>query len=270
MFEVSQVKVSHGAVLSCWCEHALVLSKTDIVNRFIMGYKLRLYNFFFNVPDCASGINTRSSNHIHCSLVPVEARKRSTKFVLLKETFVRFYGYIGKLALQRDALWIFSNLPNSEVFTRCRNQIVMRPSLHAIIKKCRDTYLIRNPHNLCGWIFVLKVCAVLKIPFVLVQLNYFDLIADVFAVWAESEAEVFLLSVAEIDRVEWPLGLMCVYLLPLSRSLLLLLRICTTCVYDIVIIIFTFLRLIIRLIITCSWYPLTNKLRSFLLKAYFL
>jgi hypothetical protein len=57
----------------------------------------------------------------------------------------------------------------------------------------------------------------LEIPFILIQLDNFDLILQVLAVGAEGEAEVLLLSVTEIDRIQGPLSLMRVYLLSFAR-----------------------------------------------------
>lgn len=62
-----------------------------------------------------------------------------------------------------------------------------------------------------------EVRAVFKIALILVKLDNFDLVLQVFAVRAKSEAEVLLLSVAEIYCIERPLSLMCVYLFAFPR-----------------------------------------------------
>ena len=162
------------------------------------------------------------------------------------------FSYVGKLAFQGHIFRIFTNLPNSEIFSGSCNQVWMCSSLYFESKFC-DAYLIRNPHNLCGWIFMLEVRAMFKIAFFLIYSNNFDLIRDVLAVWAESEAEIFLLSIAEIYSIEWPLCLMSVNLFPLTRLLLQ--------IRGRIIIIFTFSGYIIHYIITCSsWLaPLTVK-----------
>jgi hypothetical protein len=63
-----------------------------------------------------------------------------------------------------------------------------------------------------------EVRAMLEIPLILVQLDDFDLILQVLAVWAECEAEVLFLSIAEIYRIQGPLGLMRVYLFALPHT----------------------------------------------------
>jgi hypothetical protein len=62
-----------------------------------------------------------------------------------------------------------------------------------------------------------EVRTMLEIPFILIQLDDFDLILQVLAVGAEGEAEILLLSVTEIDRIQGPLSLMRVYLLAFTR-----------------------------------------------------
>ena len=64
---------------------------------------------------------------------------------------------------------------------------------------------------------MLKVRAMLKVPLILIQLDDFDLILQVLAVRAEGKAEVLLLSIAEIYRIQGPLRLMSVYLFAFAR-----------------------------------------------------
>lgn len=56
VFEISQVKVSDRAILSRRGKHADVLSKAYVIDSLIMGNKLSLDNFLFNVPDRASRV----------------------------------------------------------------------------------------------------------------------------------------------------------------------------------------------------------------------
>jgi len=63
-----------------------------------------------------------------------------------------------------------------------------------------------------------EVRAMLEIPLILIQLDDFDLILQVLAVRPQGEAEVLLLSVAEIYRIQRPLRLMRVYLFALPRT----------------------------------------------------
>lgn len=57
VFEISQVKVSHRAVLTGGCEHAFILSEADIVDSLVMSDELCLDDFLFYVPDGARGVD---------------------------------------------------------------------------------------------------------------------------------------------------------------------------------------------------------------------
>jgi hypothetical protein len=80
------------------------------------------------------------------------------------------------------------------------------------------TYQVRNPHDLRGRVFMIKVRAMHKVSLVLIKSDYLHFVYRLFYEGTKGEAKVFLWPVTEIHPVQVPLRLMSVDLLSFTSN----------------------------------------------------
>jgi hypothetical protein len=171
--------MSYWAILTCWGEHAHILGKADIIDCLVVSNELCLDNFFLHIPDCASGINAGSTNHIGLLLVPVEARDGSTVLWMLAlnsqlaKTILHWTIYSWErrsliLRLLPKSLDILLTLPLNQALSLSKKG------------KRLSAYWVWNPHYFCWWILMLKDCTFLEFSLVVVELNDLNLVLGIF------------------------------------------------------------------------------------------
>ena len=141
--------MSNWSVLARWSEH-LFISEADIINCWVVRYKLCFNTLMLYVPDGAGGIDRRCPYHSWLRRIPIEWSDRSAVVrIYLKNTCVikLFFKktYISQNLMLFVRVSFINILPDSKIFCSCCQNV----SSIAIN--------IRNPHNFSGWKLMLKL-----------------------------------------------------------------------------------------------------------------